>query len=126
VFALARSASEEHPGAHSKRAVRIALDYRRLPEPVSEANELNERNPAGGDEMRRSGDNDGSTTGAERALPWRQGAHFMQSTKSKNGSTLTVISTTTPEIVTGLDGGDRKSHYCRLDKEGVVAPKARS
>jgi transposase len=45
----------------------------------------------------------------------------MQSTKSKNSSALTAIASAVPEVVIGLDVGDRKSHYCRLDKEGVVS-----
>jgi transposase len=45
----------------------------------------------------------------------------MQSTKLENSSALTAIAPAIPEVVVGLDVGDRKCHYCRLDKEGVVS-----
>jgi hypothetical protein len=45
----------------------------------------------------------------------------MQSEKSKKQAEVTASAPAAARIVVGLDVGDRKSHYCRLDPEGVVS-----
>jgi hypothetical protein len=45
----------------------------------------------------------------------------MQSAKSKKKAEVTASTPMEARIVVGLDVGDRKSHYCRLDQEGVIS-----
>jgi hypothetical protein len=45
----------------------------------------------------------------------------MQTAKLKKKAELMTIVPGAAKIVVGLDVGDRKSHYCRLDQEGHVS-----
>jgi hypothetical protein len=87
---------------------------------VNENGESQKHEHSREDEMRRCGTCEMAATSSNRKR-CRDGKELSHATSEVEKKTEgTAIALVAAKIVVGLDVGDRKSHYCRLDQEGVV------